>query len=184
MPTVTFEEVYANAYVHKSIDVIIRKTVISYPMTESHADDFRQQLWIAVNNALKSFNSKKSSLEHYLRVVMEQRLKNLLRCFFSSRSIKNRTGISIEYLAEIDSTVLSEPTENPVRFLDMKMDVNVVITSLPADQQEVCNAILSGKTWRNLASKQKMPHTTFFQRFILPIREAFQKENLENYLRN
>ncbi len=184
MPTVTFEEVYANAYVRQSIDVILKKTVVRYPMTESYADDFRQQLWIAVSNALESFTPSRSSLEHYLRMILDQRLKNILRSFFTRRAIRNRTGISIEYLAEFGAAIPGESAENPIRLLEMQMDVELVISMLPADQQKVCRAILAGKNWRALAAEEKTPPTTFFQRFILPIRKAFQKENLGKYLKN
>lgn len=178
MPTVTFEEVYANAYVRQSIDVIISKTTACYPMTTGYADDFRQQLWIDINRSLNDFDPTKSSIEHYVRMVMDMRIKNILRCFFSKRAVCNRMVVSLEEI----NTITSQGGVNTIRSIELKMDLDVVIASLPAEQQEVCNAILAGKTWREIAVSRKTPLTTFFQRFILPIREAFQKENLENYL--
>jgi len=181
MPQTTFEEVYANAYIRESVEVIICNTVARYPMAENCADDFRQQLWIAVHHAVRLFNPERGSLETYMRRVLDRRIRTILRDFFACRTVSNRASVSIELMMEHND--FSGLAVDSVTRLELTMDVQTVVSSLSEELREICRAILDGEKWGTLATRKQCSYGGFFRRFILPLRAAFAKENLQNYLR-
>ena len=182
MPNVTFEEVYANAYIRESVEIIVGNTVRKYPMAETYADDIRQQLLIALNSASANFDPLQGTLETYMRKVLDRRIKWVMRSFFSHRRRFNRVSISLDLL--IEHHEFNVASGNSAVRQDMAMDVQTVIATLTLEQQEICNDILNGEKWGTIAKRQNRCRGDFFRRFILPIRAAFAKENLQNYLQN
>ena len=180
MPNVTFEEVYANTYIRESVEIIVSNTVRKYPMAETYADDIRQQLLIALNNAAVNFDPLLGTLETYMRRALDRRIKWFMRNFFSRRRCFNRVSVSLDLL--IERHEFDVAYDNPVIRQDMAMDVHSVIATLTIEQQEICTEILNGERWAAIAKKKNYSRCDFFRRFILPIRAAFAKENLQNYL--
>ncbi len=173
-------------YIRESVEVIICNTVARYPMAEN-CDDFRQQLWLAVHHAVRLFNPARGSLETYMRRVLDRRIRTILRDFFACRtvsswaSVSNRVSVSIEVMMEHND--FSGLAFDSVTRLELTMDVQTVVSSLSEELREICRDILNGEKRGTLATRKQCSYGGFFRRFILPLRAAFAKENLQNYLR-
>lgn len=179
MPQVTFEEVYANAYVPESIHVLIRQTIRKYPMLAPHRDEIEQEMLIRLNSALINYNPNcGASPITFARRVLDFALKDLLRLSFSKKAIKRRCSINFD-AAFSDADAV---TEKSAVLIELRMDIESVMPSLTPIRREICRKLMDGDSYTNIAFELKIPRWELMSRHIPAIREIFQRENFEKYL--
>ena len=118
MPNVKFEDVYANAYVRESVAYLVATTIRQYPMLANSEKDLEQELWIALARKLPRFQSARSSLNKFCRVILEVSLKEIRRKLFSRRSIVART--SLELTMEMQEFLTWDGLEKAILIFDVQ----------------------------------------------------------------
>ena len=182
MKKVIFEEVYADAYVRKSIDVIIEKTIIRRPDLEPLRKDMEQELLIGLNKAVSRYNPERSgSIKTFARKVLDLEIKRVIRDNCTQKAICNRLA------NEVDETIIQEGVmnfrDNSSRMLQLRMDIDSVLALLPVEQQNICEAIMSGKALETIAAEKNMPISTFYKKHVYQLRKIFSAKNLDDYIK-
>lgn len=178
MKKVRFEEVYANKYIQESVKNVVGQVVKTNPALSLYADDMEQELWIHINRSVKRYSSNKgTSIESFFRGVIDRRIKNVKKMFFSKIDPIN---ISKEELDSEDA--LQFAGRNDHRLMMMKMDVATVMEQLSPQQRQICNWIMEGDTHADIARRLGIPESKFYYRYIYPLRQIFKDKNLDNYL--
>ena len=176
MGAINFNDVYADAYVRKSVEVATEQQIRKFPSLASYADDIKQELWIYIAEAVAQFDSnRKCALRTFLWKVISNRIVTIRNSFLPP-----------------DANVLSydagEDEEFPmyakdaVRLAELRMDLAVVMNRLTPTQRQICQWIMDGVSLRAIARQLGVSDSSFFFLYIRPIRDEFQKEKMEKYL--
>ena len=178
MQKITFEEVYSNEYIRQSIAVIVDRQTRAFPILATYADDIEQELWIHVSKALRRFSSDGSaSLESYVRMVLDRRIHNVVKKYFSVSSINTFNADSID-----SAEALAIYGKDEIALRNLRMDLKAVLTRLTPKQRLFCKWIMHGETFADIAERLKLSESSFYYLYIYPIREVFKSEKLEKYL--
>lgn len=179
MKKITFEEVYASAYVRQSIEVIIENTIRNYPMLTPHRLDIEQELLIRLNKAVNNYDhNAKCSIETFARRVLEFAIKDVRKSHFSKKAIMVRCCLELNDFIVDSEMICIDPAINT----ELRMDVESIMPLLTPIQQKICRLIMSGKSLTATASHLGIPLHMVRCKHIPKIREIFQKENLDKYL--
>jgi DNA-directed RNA polymerase specialized sigma24 family protein len=179
MKKVTFEEVYANAYVRESIQVLIRQTIRKYPMLAPNRGEIEQEILIRLNSALVNYAPDRgASPITFTRRILNFALKDILRLHFSKKAIKRRCAINFDDVFSDAEAV----TEKPAVLIELRMDIESVMRFLTPIRREICRKLMDGDSYTHIAFELKIPRWELVGRHIPAIREVFQHENLEKYL--
>ena len=87
MGAISFDDVYANAYVRESVETLVTITVHQYPMLAGYEEEIRQDLWLAISQRLSRFDSKKSTIDTFCRRIINNAMKDIRRRYFTNKSI-------------------------------------------------------------------------------------------------
>ena len=175
MGTINFNDVYANAYVRKSVEVATEQQIRKFPSLVSYADDIKQELWIYIAEALNQFDaSRHCSLRTFLCRVIENRIVTI-------RNLYLPPDVSV---ISYDATDEEFPlyAKDEVHQIELRMDLAVVMARLSPIQRQICQMLMDGLTLRNVATRLGLSFSTFMHRHIRPIREEFRKEKIEKSL--
>lgn len=180
MKKITFEEVYADAYVRQSIKVIIENTTKRYPMLAPHRLDIEQGLLIRLNNAVQKYDPNENScIKTFARCVLELAIKDIRRNYFSKKAIMMHYCLELnEYITDTEMIYDSSASKT-----ELCMDIESIMLLLTPIQREVCQLIMSGESLTATASHLKIPLHAVRCKHIPEIREVFKKENLDKYLK-
>lgn len=173
MPNVKFEDVYANAYVRESVAYLVATTIRQYPMLANSEKDLEQELWIALARKLPRFQSARSSLNKFCRVILEVSLKEIRRKLFSRRSIVART--SLELTMEMQDFLTWDGLEKAT----LIFDVQSVLQNLSPEQKEICEMLMDGFSIRQIAQRINIPVGTLYKHQIAELREIFTLAGLK-----
>lgn len=173
MPNVKFEDVYANAYVRESVDYLIAVTIKQYPMLVNSKKDLEQELWIALARKLSRFQSEKSSLNKFCRVILETSLKEIRRKLFSRRSIMART--CMELTMKIHESLTWDGLEKAI----LIFDVQSILQNLSHEQKEICEMLMEGLSIRQIAQRINIPAGTLYKHQIAELQEIFTLAGLK-----
>lgn len=180
MSHISFEEVYANAYIRKSVAIFVEQQTRLYPILASHGDDVEQELWICISRAIHLFRiNSEASIETFVRKVIERRINNIRDRYFSETSKRQFFSENID-----DTPDLPIYAQDNVRLADLRMDLSVAMKKLTEDQCRVCGWIMRGDTFSDIAKRLKISESSFFHFYIYPIRSEFKKEKIQKYLEN
>ena len=170
MPQVTFEEVYADAYVRESINVLIANLINQYPVLRPEEDDIRQILLDFLNRRLPRFDHEKSSLHSFVRRTLEFGVLEIKRIYFSKVAFKRNAilhfsvSIDDDYIANfIDSSVERRETIEAVRH---------AVTLLPPNQRKICAMLADGETLVDICRNLRIGFTTLKYKLIPDIRRV------------
>lgn len=180
MSPISFEEVYANAYIRESVSVFVEQQTRLYPILASHGDDIEQEMWICISRAIRLFRiDGAASVETFVRKVIERRINNIRDLFFTESSKRQFYSEDIDCKPEIPIY-----TKDRITLADLRMDLAVAMKNLTAEQRMVCLWIMRGDTFTAIAKRLGIPESSFFHFYIYPIRNEFKKEKMEKYLEN
>ncbi len=176
MGATNFNDVYADAYVRKSVEVATEQQVRKFPSLASYADDIKQELWICIAEAVQRFDARrKCSLRTYLWRVIENRIVTICNSFLPP----DANVLSYDAGEEEQFPLYAR---DEVRQTELRMDLAVVMERLTPTQRQICQLLMDGLTLRNVAARLGLPFSSFMHRHIRPIRDEFRKENIEKYL--
>ena len=174
MGAISFDDVYANAYVRESVETLVTITVHQYPMLAGYEEEIRQDLWIAINRRLPLFDSEKSSIDTFCRRVMNTALKDIRRGYFTSKSISARNTVELD----ADSRG-GELVNDDVNRAMLAADVRAVVMSLPPVQRSICEMIMDGLSMRRVAKRHNISVALIYKKYLNPLRNRFVKAGLK-----
>jgi len=178
MGAINFNDVYADAYVRESVEVVTELQVSKYPVLATFKEDIKQELWIYIANAVEQFDPKRGvALNTFLRNVIDKRVINICQHFVSA----NDLFAGINHPVDEDALVFAR--EN-VTLTDLRMDLAVVMERLTPTQRQICQWIMDGVSMKGIARRLKIPYSSLFYFYIDDIRNEFRKEKMEKYLEN
>ena len=179
MGAINFDDVYANSYIYKSVEVTTEQLARKFPALASYQDDIRQELWIFIAKAIDQYDPERGgSLETFFRNVIEKRSFNVRRHLIAT--IGNPVLLSC-IDTEDDFPAYSR---DEIRQIDLQMDLAVVLERLSPIQRQICQWIMDGVPMKAIARRLKIPYSSLFHFYINDIRNVFQKEKMEKYLEN
>ena len=177
MGAINFDDVYADAYVRKSVEVAAEQLVRQFPALSIFQDDIRQELWIYIARAVEKYDPERGcSLQTFFRNVIDVRTIDICRRYLNqdARNLHfGDTNLDDEYPVY---------AREDFRLILLRMDLAVVMQRLSPAQRQVCQWIMDGLSLRTIARKLGVSDSTFFFLYIRPIRDEFRKEKMEEYL--
>ena len=177
MGAISFDDVYADAYVRESVEFTTEHLIRRIPSLSSYRDDIRQELWIYIAQAVDQYDPERGgSLATFFRNVMERRIIDVWRHFFTMN------GNEMSHCSLDTENDLPVYAKNDARLTELRMDFAVVIERLTPIQRQICQLLMDGLSLRNVAARLGIPFSSFMHRYIRPIRDEFRKENIEKYL--
>ena len=177
MGAINFSEVYADAYVRKSVEVTAEQLVRQYPALTIFQDDIKQDLWIYISRAVEKFDPARGcSLQTFFRNLIEIRTIDICRHYLNQDVRHHSFG-------EMDEEEIPVFTHDENRLTSLRMDLALVMRRLTPEQRQVCQWIMDGLSLRAIARKLKVSDSNFFFLYVCPIRDEFRKEKMEEYLK-
>ena len=173
MGAINFDDVYAKAYVRKSVEVLAATTTRQYPMLANYEDEIRQDLWIAINRKLSLFDPARGAVDTFCRRVMNSALKDIRRKYFSKKSIFNRN--TVEMCSEASA---GENWTEDVNRAILIADVRALVMSLPPIQGSICRMIMDGWPMRRIAAHHKISIALLYRKYINPLKKNFAELGL------
>ena len=173
MPHVTFEEVYANAYVRKSINALMDKLICDYPWLRSDRDDIRQTLLLILNRQLSSYDPKKSSLERFARITLESGICEVRRAYFTKKARQKEQFFNCALSVELADE--AETRDRSVELRETVEAVRYVMEQLPPVQQTICAMLIDGESFMSICRELKMDFDTLKYKHVAEIRKMMQK---------
>jgi RNA polymerase sigma factor (sigma-70 family) len=171
----TFEDVYANEYIQKSVETSVAEIVKAHPELKMYDDDIKQEIWLEINNALPQFKVKgKASVKTYFRRIIDRRAKNVVRNFLHG----TRYFSFLSATPEVEDIIACDTA----RTMCMENDVEAVVRMLPPRQNAICNLIMAGYSIRNIAKMLNISASSIVEKHIPAIRQRFEEEGLDQYL--
>ncbi|MDD3155127.1 MAG: hypothetical protein PHS41_09680 [Victivallaceae bacterium] len=171
MNQIVFEDVYAEAYVRESIEVILKNVTEHYPMLESEMDDIKQDLLIALSNKIGCYQPERCSLNHYARIVLDSAIKKILRKMFARKRVFERLAVRDGVL--LDRT--PEIADNPMSRLELALDVQVVVSILPKTEQTICRLIMQGIPFVTICRETHISTATLYTEYFPRLRRVFEE---------
>ncbi len=180
----TFEEVYAMPYVQDSIRALIDQNVRKYPILASHEDDLRQEMLISLWKGLPRYDSKKSSLHTFVRMLLRTAIRFARKKYFSDSNlmIANADNIADYEFPDEESTISHEKRQVMVQLScsclekeNLRQDVEAVLKFAPPHLREVAQLIMNGESIRQIGETLGCDHKTVKTRYLVPLRKIFEK---------
>lgn len=177
MSSITFEEVYSNAYVRESINAIMDNLVRQYPMLQRHDDDIRQRLWLILNRQLPQFNPEKCFIEGYARMTLNSAVKEIRRSYLSPRNLKKHSILHMSVPMDEDNgespAWLDENAEREKFFASIREAVAL----LPLVQRRICAMFAGGASYPDIKRELRLSYKTLVKVHLPAIRAAL-RENI------
>jgi RNA polymerase sigma-70 factor (ECF subfamily) len=154
----------------------------------SDRDDIAQDLWLHLLERLEKFDPEKGTIFAFIQTVVERKTVSILRrhtaakrdicrCSSLNLSIRADDGTRMELASTIAENApdprLCQQTRHPQHRMEIAIDVESVVSQMPADLQELCER-LKTHTLTEIAQETGIPRTTLYGR-VRQIREFFEK---------
>ena len=173
MKKVTFEEVYANAYVRESINVLMANLINQYPMLRTDEDDIRQRLLLILDRQISKFDSEKSSLERFARITLEFGVREIRRAYFGKKTLARNKVVR---LAEpISDDFSHDEHDDSVERRELTEAISVAMKELTPVQRLICELLADGEPLWIVCKKAGMRYSTLEDRQLPAIRRMLEK---------
>lgn len=188
-----------NPFVDKRIKSEIRALIRTRKIHAQDAGDIRQEILLELVKCFESFNSEHSAFETFVSAVIFKAARKAARdiwtnrrdsCLFcqslneSANLVEDGGEDSLGDAVSEDEVAMylgkRERTRHEQNLLVFEMQE--FLSTLPKIQKSVCKELMNGKTISEIASRKKIPRSTFYRNILLPIRTAMENAQLQNNL--
>ena len=183
-------------YAQTSIEIAARGLIGKGWFTRDDFDDIRSEITIYTLRQLPRFNAGKAKLSTFVNLVVRDGAALLLRNQLSKTRWCRRKPGSLEVnvgrdedgvellmmdLLIADEMAIGMGYRTRARHEEamLRLDVSAVISRLPDTLRACCAAIMEGRTPTQVARESGIPHTTFREHVIAPIRRAFEEAGMD-----
>jgi hypothetical protein len=181
------------AYAQTTIKLSARKLIGKCGITSDDLEDIKSEMMLDVLERLPRHNQDMWSYKTFIPQVIRHKVHHILRDRCRQKEIFWGKLQSLEELfdTEFDGNTVEISFKNKVydhsrlcsdQLFDLKLDLKDVISGLTDIQRQCCLAILDGKPLSRIAENNGIPRGTFYKNVINPIREAFKKAGLKDYI--
>ncbi len=174
MKKVTFEEVYANAYVRESINVLMANLINQYPMLRTDEDDIRQRLLLILDRQISKFDSEKSSLERFARITLEFGVREVRRAYFGKRELAGNKLIRLA-MPIIDDIPL-DTCDDSIERRELIEAIQYAMTKLTPTQRRICELLADGEALGVICVKAKISFPSLKNRHLPEIRRVLAEQ--------
>lgn len=181
------EQTFAEGLIHlKACQLVKHRAVRS-----SDHEDLTQELWLHLLKRLPRYDASKGSLFAYITTVVERRVRSILRyhnvriagcCDSLNESVSFADGMSTDRYATLGSESPHRPRRETQeqRLLELRQDIEQVVSQLPADQQDLSRRLMTDSATQ-VSRDLEMPRGTLYGR-MRKIRDKFQEGDIQDYL--
>lgn len=181
----------------RSIEVAARGLIGKCGLTHADLDDLISELTLDLIEHLPRHDARRSAYGTFVRIVVAGKAKRILR----ERTRHKRMDLHAESLdapagrdedgddltlgdtLDADDVAIRLGRRNRSRHAEtvLRLDVTAVISCLPLSLQDCCAGIMEGRSVSELARERGISRSTFRDRVIAPIRQAFRDAGYENF---
>ena len=182
------------AYAQRSIEIAARKLIGKCGITRADLEDIESEMMLDVLQRLPKHDYQRWSVKTFIPHVVKNKSHHILRQRYSDKAQNWRQTISMD--APCQSKGHGEPQtlcdlvsdkstvgSGVYGHMDMCHDLEIIVGQLNAIQKQCCRAIMNGQPISKIAEDHSIPRGTFYEQVIAPIRQAFSKAGLEEYLK-
>lgn len=183
------------AYAKRSIEIAARKLIGKCGITRADLEDIESEMMLDVLQRLPKHDNQRWSVKTFIPHVVKNKSHHILRQRCSDKAQIWRQTISMDAPCQpsegngepqtLHDIVSDKSTigSGVYGHVDMCHDLEVIVGQLNAIQKQCCRAIMNGQPISKIAKDHSMPRSTFYEQVIAPIRQAFSKAGLEEYLK-
>ncbi|MDH4201381.1 MAG: hypothetical protein OEV87_00610 [Phycisphaerae bacterium] len=188
------------AYAETTIEILAKELIGKCGITPDDLEDIEQEMMIDLLRRLGNYDRSKAKLTTFIKRVLERKIANILRQRCTEKEFLNRSCLSLEKSIQsydtpgehitLGDTVTTEYYDKTVRGKmrsrederQLVFDVRQIVAVFPDELRIACEHLLSGKSVSETANLVGIKRSTFYEKVLAPIREAFQAADLKNYL--
>lgn len=145
-----------------------------FNLTETEQEDYAQDMVVELLSALSNFDQKQSARNTFIERILDKFVKNAIRKELHRRRRGFNSAAPLDHLSEKCVPVTNDPRSgqmSEVEQMDMKMDVQTILSQMPAPLRRLCGLIQDHSITQ--ISKKLNLHRTSIYRQIEEIREHF-----------
>lgn len=187
------------AYAQRTIKHSARGLVGKCGITRADLEDIESEMMLDVLERLPGHDQEKWSYKTFIPRIVKNKSNHILRNRGTGKEALLRGALSMD----LPCYTASQHGEGTITFhdvvsaesqqrdgsisgqelQDLQADIKTVLSSLSERQWRCCEAILDHQPISKIAKDNGLPRSTFYLHVINPIREAFKKAGLEDYLK-
>ncbi len=185
-------------YARTNIEVTARNMIGKCGLGPADLEDVISELTLDLLEHLPLYNARRGKLTTFIQVVVAGKSKRILRDRSRQKRSFHRDAESLDArhrdeadgetctlldLLGADDIDIHLGRRNRSRHDEaiLRMDVHAVIHRLPDCLRTCCDGIMEGRSISDLARSEGMPRKTFYDRVIVPIRQAFREAGYDDW---
>jgi len=183
-------------YAHTSIEIAARGLIGKGCFSPGDFDDIRSEITIYTLGQLPRFKAGKAKMRTFVNMVVRDGAVVLLRRRLAKKrwyrmapaSLEGDVGrdedgaeVPLMDLLDGDEAAVSMGYRPRSRHEEamLRLDVSAVVSMLPDNLRACCAAIMDGRTPTQVARESGIPHSTFRDHVIAPIRRALRAAGMD-----
>lgn len=167
-------------YVLERIDYRARRLAIQFGLTDEQRDDLAQDMVVEVLDAMAKFDPAQSNRKTFISRVLDKFVMNAIRTETHRRRRECDNPLSLDDIVEGCNPVVNDPRQGQLSEtgqLDMKMDVDRVLSQMPRQLREICT-LLKTHTITETAVILGINRTAIYRQ-LTEAREYFQRSGYD-----
>jgi len=185
-------------YARTNIEVTAQNMIGKSGLGPADLEDVISELTLDLLEHLPLYNARRGKLTTFIQLVVDGKSRRILRdrsrqkrrCHRDAESLDARhrnetdgeTG-TLQDLLGADEIDIHLGRRNRSRHDEtiLRMDVHAVVGRLPECLRTCCDGIMEGRSISDLARTEGIPRKTFYDRVIVPIRQAFREAGYDDW---
>ena len=149
-------------------------------LTEDDRCDLIQDLSLAAWRAMSTYReTENTTLDTYVCRAVDFASKNMYRNRIRIRRSGDIPMLSLDELLENGKNEALLPTVDDRDYIDLLIDVRDTVNSLPAPLKKICQLIMAGYNFKEIAKIMRTSEASIRLRRIPEIREHFVKNGID-----
>ncbi len=186
-------------YAKSFIECKARQLIGKCGIRSQDVEDVEQELYLDLSKRMPRYDPGKSKITTFIQRVVENKIANILRercakknlAFINARSLEEAVGVNgngseVTLGDAIDSDRFERRQRGRSRTRqeerELKSDARDVMGILPKELRIACQLLLNGTPVSNAAKQTGFKRSTFYDRVVVRLREAFRETGMEDYL--
>lgn len=187
-----------NAFAHNFIRKKAQELVGHLGFTRSDVEDLQGDLTLDLLQRLPNYDCTKATLRGFIAQVVIRKVANLIRHRTAARrdarletvSLNREPRLHVDGCAEIRTCLLDvdayerrmgRAKRSREEQQDLRMDLERLLESLPAHLRDIAIRLRSERK-ADLIRELGLANSTFHDRYVKPLRQAFERAGLAAYL--
>ena len=132
-----------DAHTMKRIEYRVRRMGRTFELCPQECEDVQQDMLLALVRASKRFDPAECQFRGFVRSVLDQRYKHLIRQYSARKELECYKPLSLEDLEpEEQSGILDPAGERCFEAVDLQADLPVILASMPENLRRICELLM------------------------------------------